>query len=154
MYYLLHLHSTMTTSELLIHKYNLNNRFGEFLGMGFSLLSPGKIEYRLIVKDFHLATPLSAHGGVTAALIDGALGVAALSVVASENKVVSTVEYKLNFLAPVLLGDHLCAKADVLQKGKRLLIVSCDVFCENRNQLLVAKAMGTFNAYPAEKAGY
>ena len=141
-------------ADTLIDKYNKHNHFGEFLGMDFKVLVPGKIEYRLTIKDIHLATPLSAHGGVTAAIIDGALGVAALSLVAVDNKVVSTVEYKLNFLAPVLLGDHLCAKAEVLQKGNRLLIVSCDVFCENRNHQLVAKAMGTFNAYPAEKAGY
>jgi uncharacterized protein (TIGR00369 family) len=91
---------------------------------------------------------------VIAALIDGALGVAALSAVANDNKVVSTVEYKVNFLAPVSAGDILCARAEVIQQGKRLLVVSCDLRCENRNNVLVAKAMGTFNAYPAEKAGY
>jgi len=144
----------MTISEHLIKKYRQNNRFGELLGMAFTILSPGKIEYRLTIKDIHLATPRSAHGGVIAALIDGALGVAGLSAVAEENKVVSTVEYKLNFLAPVLLNDVLCATAEVIQQGKRLLVVSCDVICENRNNVCVAKAMGTFNAYPAEKAGY
>lgn len=144
----------MSTSEQLIEKYRLNNRFGEFLGMDFSLLKPGKIEYRLKIQEFHLATPRSAHGGVIAALIDGALGVAALSAVAHDNKVVSTIEYKLNFLAPVLLEDVLCATAEVVQQGKRLLVVNCDVVCENRNKVCLAKAMGTFNAYPAEKAGY
>lgn len=144
----------MSGSEQLIEKYRQNNRFGDFLGMVFTLQRPGKIEYHLLIQQTHLATPLSAHGGVIAALIDGALGVAALSVVASENKVVSTVEYKLNFLAPVSLGDQLCAKAEVLSQGKRLLVVTCDVYCENKKNQIVAKAMGTFNSYPAEKAGY
>ena len=40
------------------------------------------------------------------------------------------------------------------QKGNRLIIVSGDVFCVNRENSLIAKAMGTFNAYPAEKAGF
>jgi uncharacterized protein (TIGR00369 family) len=144
----------MNSSESLIEKYIQNNHFGKLIGMDFTIEAPGKIIYRITIKKHHLATPHSAHGGVTAALIDGALGVTCLSAVYSENKVVSTVEYKLNFLAPVLLGDELIAYANVLQKGKRLLMATCDVYCKNRNQLLVAKAMGTFNAYPAEKAGY
>ncbi len=144
----------MTGSEHLIEKYQQTNQFGAFLGMNFTVLSPGKIEYRLRVQQHHLATPLSVHGGVIAALIDGALGVAALSAVAHSNRVVSTIEYKLNFLAPALLNDSLCATAEVIQQGKRLLVVNCDVICENRNQILISRAMGTFNAYPAEKAGY
>jgi acyl-coenzyme A thioesterase PaaI-like protein len=52
------------------------------------------------------------------------------------------------------LNDELVAKARVEQKGKRILIVSCDVVCSNRNDQLIAKALGTFNAYDAAKAGY
>lgn len=146
--------NSMNLNSPLIEKYIQSNHFGSFLGMDFKIIEPGKIEYRIQIAQHHLATPQSAHGGVIAALTDGALGVAALSAVASENKVVSTVEYKLNFLAPVLLNDVLCASAQVVQQGKRLLVVSCDLWCENRSRLLVAKAIGTFNAYPSEKAGY
>jgi uncharacterized protein (TIGR00369 family) len=138
----------------LIKKYIENNHFGRLLGMDFKIVKDGIVEYGLPVTKEHLATPNSAHGGLIAALVDGALGVAALSAVHKENKVVSTVEYKLNFLAPVLLNDQLKAIAKVEQKGKRILIVSCDVFASNRDNILIAKALGTFNAYPAEKAGY
>ena len=102
----------------------------------------------------HMATPFSAHGGVISALIDSGLGVAALSAVYKENKAVSTIEFKLNYLAPALLNDRLVAKAKVEQKGKRILVVSCDVFCLNRENKILAKAIGTFNAYDALKAGY
>jgi len=40
------------------------------------------------------------------------------------------------------------------QKGNRLIIVSGDIICPNRNNIVIAKALGTFNSYPAEKAGY
>jgi len=145
----------MKTEEYtLIERYIENNFFGKLIGMDFKILSEGIVEYSLIIKKEHLATPNAAHGGVIAALIDGALGVAGLSAVYKDNKVVSTVEYKTNFLSPSLLNDHLLAKAKVEQKGNRILIVSCDVICINRENKLIAKSLGTFNAYDASKAGY
>lgn len=138
----------------LIEKYIHDNHFGRLLGMEFRIVSDGLVEYTLSVNEHHLATPHAAHGGLIAALVDAALGVAGLSAVHMENKVVSTVEYKTNFMSPALLNDKLVATARVEQKGKRLLIVSCDVVAQNRNSILIAKALGTFNAYPAEKAGY
>jgi uncharacterized protein (TIGR00369 family) len=137
----------------LIEKYIKNNHFGAWIGMEFKVIHEGQIEYYLRINKNHLATPNSAHGGLINALIDGALGVAGLSAVAKDNKVVSTIEYKTNFLNPALLNDELKAIAKVEQQGKRILVISCDVFATNRN-VLIAKAMGTFNAYDAAKAGY
>lgn len=138
----------------LIDKYILSNNFGKLLGMQFKIVNEGEVEYLLKIEGKHLATPHAAHGGVIGALVDGALGVAGLSAVYKENKVVSTLEYKLNFISPAFLNDELLAKARVEQKGKRILIVSCDVLCINRQNKLIAKALGTFNAYDASKAGY
>ena len=143
----------MNTNNLL-EQYVASNHFGEWLGMHFTVLEKGKVDYRLRVEEKHLATPKAAHGGVVSALVDAALGVCALSAVYENAQVVSTVEYKLNFLSPALLGDTLQAIARVEQQGKRLLIVSCDVMCVNRNNQVIAKALGTFNAYDAAKAGY
>ncbi|MBK7819223.1 MAG: PaaI family thioesterase [Sphingobacteriaceae bacterium] len=149
----------------LIEKYIQHNNFGKQLGMHFNIIADGEVEYFLKITPDHLATPLSAHGGVISSLADAALGVAGLSAVYKENKVVSTVEYKINFLAPAVVNDELVAHAKVLQKGKRILIVECTIFCENYLPLggstpkgggrkLIAKAIGTFNAYDATKAGY
>lgn len=138
----------------LIDKYNLQNHYGRLIGMDFTIVKAGEVNYKLTVSEKHLATPLSAHGGLISSLVDAALGVAGLSSVHEENKVVSTIEYKLNFLNPALLNDELLAKARVEQKGKRILIISCDVFAVNRKNLVIAKALGTFNSYDAAKAGY
>jgi NAD(P)-dependent dehydrogenase (short-subunit alcohol dehydrogenase family) len=81
------------------------------------------------------------------------LGTAALSAVASNQQVVSTIEYKLNFLSPAFEGDELVAIGKVESQGKRILVVTCVVLCQNRDNKLIAKAMGTFNAYDAAKAG-
>jgi uncharacterized protein (TIGR00369 family) len=138
----------------LIEKYIQNNFFGKLVGMDFKIITEGEVDYYLTITKDHLATPHAAHGGVIATLADSALGVAGLSAVYKENKVVSTVEYKVNFLAPALLGDRLIAKAKIDQKGKHLLIISCEIFCVNRANALIAKSIGTFNAYDAGKAGY
>ena len=143
-----------TDQKTLIEKYIQNNFFGKHIGMDFKIIGPGVVEYSLKIQKKHLATPHAAHGGAISALVDGALGVAGLSMVHQENKVVSTVEYKINFLAPAFLDDQLIAKAKVEQKGNRILIISCDVICANREEKVIAKALGTFNAYDATKAGY
>jgi uncharacterized protein (TIGR00369 family) len=143
-----------TKQKSLVERYVENNFFGKLIGMDFKIIEDGLIEYYLKIKKEHLATPHAAHGGAISALVDGALGVAGLSLVHKENKVVSTVEYKINFLSPAFLNDELTAIAKVEQKGNRILIISCDVICTGREGKMIAKALGTFNAYDAAKAGY
>lgn len=138
----------------IIDQYIANNHFGKTLGMDFEIIEPGLIHYFMSIKTEHLSTPLAAHGGVISSLMDGVLGVSCLSLIAKENKVVSTVEYKINFLSPALLGDTLKGIGKVEQKGNRLIIASGDIIATNRSNITIAKAIGTFNAYPAEKAGF
>lgn len=141
-------------TNVLLEKYIENNLFGKLIGIDFEIVSEGNVNYYLTISQNHLATPHAAHGGVISSLVDGALGVAGLSCVYKENKVVSTIEYKINFLSPAHINDKLVAKAKVEQKGNRILIISCEVYCVNKKNSLLAKALGTFNAYSAEKAGY
>lgn len=138
----------------IIEQYIQHNHFGKTLGMDFKIIEPGLVHYSLKITKEHLATPLAAHGGVISALMDALLGVTALSAVYEDNKVVSTVEFKINFLAPALLHDELLGIGKVEQKGNRLVITSGDIICPERNNTVIAKALGTFNAYPAEKAGF
>lgn len=138
----------------LIDQYIAQNNFGNTLGMDFKVIEPGLVHYFITITEAHLATPKAAHGGVISALMDGLLGVTALSVSEKDKNIVSTVEFKINFLGPAFVGDILQGTGKVEQKGKRLIIVSGDIICPARNNAPIAKAMGTFNAYPAEKGGY
>lgn len=137
----------------LLQRYDSSNHFGKLIGMQITAFSPGHVEYTMTMKQEHMATPRAVHGGVIAALMDAVLGVTALSAVYMDNKVVSTVEYKTHFLSPAFLHDELKGTAKIEQQGNRLLIVSGEIVCTSRN-VTIAKAIGTFNAYPAEKAGY
>ena len=136
----------------IILAYKKGNNFGRLIEMDFEIFNPGELEYKIKITEAHLATPYAAHGGVVSALMDSVLGISALSMVCVDDKIVSTVEMKLNFLAPVRLGDQLTGVAIVLSKGNRIVVTEAEI--KNQNGLLVAKGMGTFNAYPKEKAGY
>lgn len=135
----------------IVQGYIKANKFGNLLGMEFEILAPGEIIYRMPVTQELLATPIAAHGGSISALMDATMGVCALSRVLEENKVVSTIEMKISFLAPGIIGDELIAKASIIKDGRTLLFVEGEI--RNQKGDIVAFATGTFNSYPAEKAG-
>ena len=137
----------------IIQKYIEFNNFGKELGLHFEIIEPGLVKHTLKVTEKHLATPHTAHGGVTAAMMDAVLGVAALSLTCEEFKIVSTVEFKINYLNPALVGDELSGESIIEQKGNRIVIVSGTIKAINRYKV-IAKAIGTFNAYPASKVGF
>jgi uncharacterized protein (TIGR00369 family) len=136
--------------------YNRINRYGQANGMVLTVPIPGQAEYRMVVRDEHLSSPGVAHGGVLAGLMDAALGAAALSLAFTTNELVSTVEFKLNYLRPVLLGDELRAVAQVEHTGQSLLVSSAVIYrrpaaSSAAEEVAVAQGLGTFNRYPATK---
>ncbi len=133
----------------IIEQYIVWNRFGDLLGMDFEVEKQGHVIYKMQVKGEHLATPFAAHGGSVAALIDAALGVACLTEVCEDLKVVSTVNLTISYLIPALKDDVLTADAQVIKSGKRILFVEGKVV--NQKGELVATASATMNAYPVSK---
>ncbi len=135
----------------LIQKYIEYNNFGRTLGMDFTIESAGKVVYTMVVSDVHLATPVTSHGGAIAGLMDAVLGVCGLSAVCMEDRLVSTVEMGMHFIRPANLNDHLIARAEVVSKGNRIIIIEGKIY--NQFDDVIARGSGTFNAYPKEKAG-
>lgn len=137
--------------NMIIEAYKQSNLFGNNLGMDLKSACKDGVHYQLKIKKEHMATPLAAHGGVIASLMDGTLGVAALAHALERNKVVSTVEFKINFIAPVSKDDVLDARGEVVHAGNRIMV--CEGTIHNQKGDIVAKGFGTFNSYPVEKAG-
>ena len=108
--------------------YNKINNFGRLLDMKFEVTEPGRIIYSMPVTEDILATTSTAHGGALAAFMDAIIGVASLSAVAEEGKLVSTVEFKINYLTPALLNDQLRGFGKVIKKGKRIIITQGKIF--------------------------
>lgn len=110
----------------------------------------GEAIYSILIKEKHLATPIAAHGGVIAGMVDGTLGVAAMTIAGRKGNVVSTVDLRVSYIKPVKLGDRLRSVGTVIAAGKHLIFTEASV--TNQEGIVVAKANGTFNAYPAEKS--
>ncbi|QIX61920.1 PaaI family thioesterase [Hymenobacter lutimineralis] len=134
----------------LVAIYNQINQYGRTNGMALRLVGSGQVEYSMTVLPEHLSSPGTCHGGVLAGLMDSALGAAALALAFTEGELVSTVEFKINYLHPVRLHDQLVARARVVHSGKSLVVAEGDIFCATR-ELVVACGLGTFNRYPATK---
>jgi uncharacterized protein (TIGR00369 family) len=138
--------------ELLIKIYQQTNEFGKLHGMELQKFEADEIVYKLEVKKEHLATPTTAHGGLIAGYMDGVLGLAALYASSENACLVSTVEFKINYLKPARLGDVLIGKGTIISNGKRIIITQGEIFNEATNEK-IAIGTGTFNAYPYEKSG-
>lgn len=83
-----------------------------------------------------------AHAGLTFAIGDSAAGYAALTVMPEGHEVL-TAEMKINLLAPAR-GDRLVAEGRVERAGRRLIVVSAEVFAETgSDRRRVALLQGT-----------
>ena len=136
----------------LILKYIEHNQFGKLVEFKFNINSPGVVEYKVHIQSKHLATPIAAHGGMIASLLDATIGVGALSLVCQEEQVVSTIDLQITFLSPVFEGNTLTCTSSVLKEGKRILFMEATAM--NEEGVQVAKASGCLNRYPKENAGY
>lgn len=140
--------------EELLHKFTTlfreGNNFDRLNGFEFEILKPGEVQYQFTVKEEHQSAIGVAHGGVLASLMDATIGVAALSAAVVEEKLVATVEFKINYLAPIKPGDRILGKGVVDYKGKSL-IVGAGTLLNRDTQQMIAKGMGTFNSYPMSK---
>lgn len=75
------------------------------------------------------------HGGVTAALIDGALGVAVQRRYRGERRG-TTTEMKVNYLRPARQGV-LTARARIIKAGRTLVVGEVNVFDQDRRHIAV-----------------
>jgi len=125
-------------------------QFDEHLGMVLTVQAPGDITYVLDIKNHHMASPEACHGGVISGMMDAVLGITALSFAVSKGNLCATVEFKINYLSPVKLGDRLEGQGEIDFYGSKLMVTS-GVIIEQNSGRLVAKGLGTFSQYPLSK---
>lgn len=128
-----------------INKYDLDN------AMTFEIHSPGHITYKMVIQEKHLSSPDTAHGASIAGFMDCVLGLSALSEAIIRDNLTSTVEFKINYIRPVKLGEELVGTGKVIHRGKSLIISSGEI---KVNGELVAMGQGTFNTYPFAKKDF
>lgn len=129
-----------------INKYDLDN------ALTFEIHEPGSITYKMTIQDKHLSSPDTAHGAVLAGFMDCVLGLSALSHAVIQGNLTSTVEFKINYVRPVKLGEEITGTGKVVHKGKSLIISSAEV--QNAKGEMIALGQGTFNTYPFNKKDF
>jgi uncharacterized protein (TIGR00369 family) len=130
-----------------INKYDLDNQ------MSFEIPSPGSVIYKMTIQEQHMSSPTTAHGAAIAGFMDCVLGVSALSQAVTTKHLSSTVEFKINYIKPVKLGEEIIGTGKVVHKGKSLLISYGEVRNAQTGEL-VALGHGTFNTYPFAKKDF
>ena len=120
-----------------------NNPFVRFMGVEVPELGEGYARFTLEIRpDFHNSQGF-LQGGVIAALADEAVAYALFSLV-PEGEMISTVEMKINFLAPAQHGT-IEAHAHIRKRGRTLSLGEVEVTQDSR---LVAKGMCTYIHLP------
>jgi uncharacterized protein (TIGR00369 family) len=89
------------------------------------------------------------HGGAMGALADIACGYAALTTVPADSEV-TTVEYKVNFLAGFQQGE-LIATGRVVKAGRRIIVTSAEVIHHDRDGKESACALMQQTVMPVTK---
>ena len=98
-----------------------------------SIKKKSKILVVQIVQLLMQAVSMLLLGGVTGAVCEAACGYAALTVLPEGQSLIG-VEYKINFLRGITT-DKVIAKAAVIKKGRRLLVIEADAFNEGSNKI-------------------
>jgi uncharacterized protein (TIGR00369 family) len=140
----------MTPTELMT-LYKRINQFDKHLDFDLQITESGVVTYEVLIEDKHLSSPGTCHGGVLAGLMDNVLGVTALAHAVTEDKLCSTVEFKINYLNPALKGDRVFGEALIDHRGQTIVVTSGTLKTKDK---LIAKGLGTFNLYPASKKDF
>lgn len=117
------------------------------LGASLETISAGDIRITAPILPGARQQQGYGHAGLTFTLGDTAAGYAALSALPLDVEVV-TAEIKVNLLAPAR-GDRLIAVGKLVKPGKRLCVVTAEVYAEaNGTQDLIAILQGTMVPVP------
>ena len=144
--------ATTESGRALIDQYNVKNQFANLLGLKLSVLDEGIAQYTVKIQGNHLATPGFVHGGLLTTLLDATMGAGALTLVADELKVVSTIEMNVNFIRAALEGEILIAQSSLVRKGKTVIFMRAEI--KNEQNQMLAVSTGCFYPFDATKAGY
>ena len=101
-------------------------------------VSPGEVEIELSFLDADTGGPGKLHRSIVASLMDDACMLAALGLT-SAGDVVSTAEYKLNFLAQAT-GSEMVVRAEVVRPGRSITVCRADALADGK---LVARMLAT-----------
>jgi acyl-CoA thioesterase len=126
-------------------KQGVNNMgIARLLGMRIEALEDGIGRVSIQVDERLMHPQQIVHGGVIFTLADTAMSMALISVIPLGTRF-STIEAKINFLAPVRAGE-LLAEASIVQQGRSIAVLEATVYnLYDDARTAVARVLGTFS---------
>ena len=118
--------------------------YSQLIGMRVEKANVGVGEVRISV-DARLMHPQQiVHGGVIFTLADSAMSMALISVLPLGTRF-STIEAKINYIAPVVTGE-LSAQGIIIHRGRSTAVMEATVYNHiDEEKVMVARVLGTFH---------
>ena len=114
--------------------------YAHLLGIELDEISEGVATLGLDVRKELKQNHGVVHGGAIASLIDTAMAFAIITLLAPREKV-TTVDLTVSYLRPLTKG-RITARARVVRSGRRLFVVTADVFGDDG--ILASTALSTY----------
>ncbi|MEP6569112.1 MAG: PaaI family thioesterase [Acidobacteriota bacterium] len=114
--------------------------YAHLLGIELDEVSNGAATLALEIRKELTQNHGVVHGGAIASLIDTAMAFAIISLLRPKEKV-TTVDLTISYLRPLTEG-RITARAKVVRAGRRLFVVSADVFSADGK--LASTALSTY----------
>src|SRR5688572_20715464 len=114
--------------------------FAELIGLELDEVGHGTATMAFTIREKLMQGQGRVHGGAIASLIDSATAFAILSLLKPDERV-TTVDLTISYLRPVTAG-RVRAVAKVVRSGRRLFVVSAEVFTDDGN--LASTALSTY----------
>ena len=124
-----------------IKKVTNNSPYYQLLGMEIMEIKEGESKIQMPFKQGLTHPYRIVHGGAIASLADSSVAMALISLVEPTDRF-TTIEFKINFFAPVSKGN-LEAQAKIIHKGSKTAVGEVEV--KNEEGKLVAKVIATYS---------
>ena len=94
----------------------------------------GTIIFEYIIRDEWLNPIGNLHGGISAAIVDDAIGATAYTY--GESGFYSTINNSIDYFSSVKVGQKIIAKTSVIKKGKQLINAQCEIWNAEQSRLI------------------
>ena len=94
-------------------------------GLNLKKIDINNFEFSVVVKEIHLNTGKTAHGGFLSTVADTGMGTAAHMI--SDKRCV-TISLEIKFISAVFLNQTLSGKVKIQKKTNSLIFITCEIF--------------------------
>lgn len=106
----------------------------QWLNPSLQSAAEGKLEYLHTIRK-EMTNPIHIlHGGITAAIIDDAIGAAVYSL--DNTHAFTTVNLNVDYFSPAKEGDQIIAETNITKKGRQIMNAECLVWNSDKSKLI------------------